>query len=147
MISPLAQLTIVTIATIISNFTSERIWQAFHPEPDEKTVSSHVFWHTFSYAFPLIPLAMILIGKGIGQATAITFLANIIIFLLAILAIGVSTSSISFLRKAKVSQRIDGEWKTPLAESVPDSTMKLAWGNTIIMSIIAILWIYTFIRF
>lgn len=139
-------LAVVTVATIIHNFLGDFVWQAFHPDADEKTMSQHLFWHTFSYVFPLAPLCLILIGQGLGVEKMMQLLAILTVLLMTLLATGLAASSTSFMRHAKESKRVDGEWQTPLIETVSLTTVKKAKLHNLTGLVIALLWWYTLFR-
>ncbi|MBT4059190.1 MAG: hypothetical protein HOE69_02655 [Euryarchaeota archaeon] len=147
MAAPLFLLAVVTIATIVHNFASDFVWDKFDTEAVEKTFSSHIFWHAFSYIFPLLPLCFYLIGKGLDASSAMTFLTTILILLMALLSSGLSASSMSFLLKSNQRQRIDGEWHSSIADSTSKTSLRNGWIHNVVGIFITFLWWFTLYRF
>lgn len=143
MANPLFLLAVVTIATIVQNFLGDFVWQAFHPDADDKTMTQHLFWHTFSYIFPLLPLCLILIGQGLGVEKTMYLFAVLMVLMMTLLATGLSASSASFMRHAKESKRVDGEWQTPLIQTVSATAVRRAKMHNISGFLIALMWWYT----
>ena len=137
----------VTVLTIIHNFASDLVWVSFKEKSSDERFSNQVFWHTFSYALPLLPLCFVLIGRQLEDDKALDMLASVLVLLFSLMASGLSTSSFSQVRKFGERRRVDGEWQPSWSETKDSTVIRNAKLHMVAGIIIAIGWWGTLLTF